>query len=116
MSRIIEILLYKLKPSTGGEFFEIMQNISVPLHQKGGIDVIWHGQSMHDIDGYGLIRAFENYDDMESVLAKFYASDDWRNSPREDIIARIDTATKIVIPMNEVAIEAMRKQGYFKNS
>lgn len=66
MSQIIEILLYKLKSGTGGEFFDIMQNLSVPLHKENGIDVIWHGQSMHDPDGYGLIRGFADMADLGS--------------------------------------------------
>ena len=40
MSQIIEILLYKLKPGTGTEFFDIMQKVSVPLHRQNGIDVV----------------------------------------------------------------------------
>lgn len=112
MSQIIEILLYKLKSGTGGEFFDIMQNLSVPLHKENGIDVIWHGQSMHDPDGYGLIRGFADMADLDAAESAFYASDAWKVGPREAIIARIDTATKIVIPMNADAVQGLREQGY----
>lgn len=111
MTQIIEILLYKLKPGTGEEFFEVMQNVSVPLHQENGIDVIWHGQSMHDSDGYGLIRGFENMEEMEEAQSAFYASEAWKAGPREAIIACIETATKIVIPMNADAVKGLREQG-----
>lgn len=113
MSQIIEILLYKLKPGTGGEFFEIMQNISAPLHKQRGIDVVWHGQSMHDPDDYGLIRAFADMAALEAVQSALYASEAWRAGPREAIISRIVTATKIVIPMNAEAVDGLRKQGYY---
>jgi hypothetical protein len=35
----------------------------------------------------------------------------WRSGPREDIIARIETSTRLVIPMQAAAIEAIRQQG-----
>lgn len=89
-----------------------MQNISVPLHRQNGIDVIWHGQSMHDPDGYGLIRGFADMNALDQAQAAFYASDAWKTGPREAIIARIETATKVVIPMNEDAVKGLREQGY----
>lgn len=115
MAKIIEILLYKLKPGTGSGFFSIMQGVSVPLHRKHGIDVVWHGPSIHDPDGYGLIRAFADMAALEASQRDFYASEAWRSGPREEIIARIETATKIVIPMNDEGIEGFRKQGFFSS-
>jgi hypothetical protein len=112
MSQLIEILLYKLKPGSGAEFFEIMQNISIPLHKQHGIDVIWHGQSQHDPDGYGLIRGFADLATLDAVQSAFYASEAWQAGPRAAIIARIETATKIVIPMNADAVKGLRDQGY----
>jgi hypothetical protein len=111
MSPIVEILLYKLKPGTGREFFSMMRDVSVPLHRQFGIDVVWHGQSMHDLDGYGLIRAFADMASLEDLLSAFYSSETWRSGPREEIVSRIETATKIVIPMDADAIEGLRKQG-----
>ncbi|PIO97349.1 NIPSNAP family protein [Pleomorphomonas carboxyditropha] len=112
MPQLIEILLYKLKPGTGGDFFEIMQNVSVPLHRRNGIDVIWNGQSMHDPDAYGLIRGFADMAALEEEQSRFYASEAWKTGPREAIIARIETATKIIVPMNDDAVKGLRKQGY----
>ena len=108
MSRIVEILLYKLKPGTGGDFQAIMRDVSAPLHRRHGIDVVWHGPSMHDPDGYGLIRAFPDVAAMEATLAAFYAGDDWRQGPREAIVSRIDVATKLVMPLPAVVIEGLR--------
>lgn len=116
MSQIIEILLYKLKPGTGRAFYEIMQSISVPLHKRNGIDVVWHGQSMHDPDDYGLIRAFADMPALEAAQSALYASQAWRAGPREAIISRIVTATRIVIPMNADAVNGLRKQGYYAHS
>ena len=113
LALIVEILVYQLKPATGPAFFEIMQRVSVPMHRQLGIDVVWHGQSLHDPDGYGLIRAFADLPALEVALGAFYESPDWRSGPREEIIASIETATRIVIPMNAEAIEGIRRQGYF---
>jgi hypothetical protein len=110
MDQIIEILLYTLKPGTGREFFEIMQRESVPLHIRNGIDVAWHGQSMHNVDGYGLIRAFADMASLEAMPSKFYASKAWNLGPRAAIIERIETTTRIVIPMNADAVAGLRKQ------
>lgn len=109
MSRVVEILLYKLKPGTGGDFQAIMRDVSAPLHRRHGIDVVWHGPSMHDPDGYGLIRAFPDAAAMETTLAAFYASDDWRQGPRESVVSRIDVATKLVMPLQAVVIEGLRQ-------
>jgi hypothetical protein len=114
MLQIVEVLLYQLKPGTGDEFFTIMQDVSVPLHRKHGIDVVWHGQSMHDPDCYGLVRAFTDMATLEMTQAAFYSSEAWRSGPREDIIARIEVATRIVVPMVGTAIDEMRKQGSFQ--
>ncbi|OLP58622.1 NIPSNAP family containing protein [Xaviernesmea oryzae] len=111
MSRVIEILSYRLKPGTGQDFFEIMSTVSVPLHQGQGIDVVWHGRSLDHEDGYGLIRAFADLDTLEAQQAVFYASEAWRAGPREAIIARIDTSAKLVLSVSHAAIEALRCQG-----
>lgn len=109
MSQVVEILLYKLKPGAGGDFLTIMRDVSLPLHRRHGIDVVWHGPSMHDPDGYGLIRAFPDMAAMEMNLAAFYASDDWRQGPRESIVSRIDAATKLVMTLQETVIEGLRE-------
>ncbi len=108
MQFIVEILAYTLKPGTGGAFFAIMRDSSVPLHQASGIDVVWHGQSRHDPDGYGLIRAFPSMDLMEASLAAFYGSDAWRSGPREAIIASIETSTRVCLPLDVAGIAAIR--------
>lgn len=107
MAKIIEILQYTLKNGTGTEFHRIMCEISIPLHEKYGIDVVSYGHSLHDADSYYLIRAFESEDWMTTVLDNFYASAEWRNGPREDIVNRIDVSFKSVLLLPERAIEVL---------
>lgn len=109
MTKAVEILLYSLQPGTGDEFHTIMQTVSVPLHQSVGMDVVAYGKSIHDSDAYYLIRAYDDLDHLETSQNAFYKSDAWRSGPRADIIARIATSLKSVVPMSAEAVEALRK-------
>jgi hypothetical protein len=105
--RIIEILQYTLKKGSGEEFHQIMREVSVPLHARNGIDVVAYGNSLHDADSYYLIRAFDNEEQMKSVLEDFYASAGWR-SPREAIISRIELSLKSVLSLPQSGIDGLR--------
>lgn len=87
-----------------------MQEISVPLHKRHGIDVVSFGNSLHDSDCYYLIRAFDSAESMATVLDAFYASDDWRSGPREDIVGSIENCFKTVISLPSESVEGLRVQ------
>ncbi|MEL4012728.1 NIPSNAP family protein [Dryocola clanedunensis] len=106
--KIVEILQYTLREGTGTSFHAIMQKISVPLHQRHGIDVVSFGNSLHDPDCYYLIRAFDSPESMVMLLDAFYASVDWRNGPREDIISSIETSIKTVISLSPESVDGLR--------
>lgn len=108
--KIIEILQYTLHKGTGAAFHRLMLEISVPLHQHHQIDVVSFGHSLHDPDSYYLIRAFASMESMESSLAAFYASADWRDGPREAIVRSIDTALKTVIALPRDSVDGLRLQ------
>lgn len=108
MPRTVEILQYTLHSGSGDGFHRIMRDISVPLHQRHGIDVVWSAQSLHDPDYYILVRAFDSPENMSAVLGAFYAGDDWRHGPREDIIRCIDSCVKAVIRMPAESVEKLR--------
>ncbi|EGE0658103.1 TPA: NIPSNAP family protein [Escherichia coli] len=108
--RTVEILQYTLRKGNGAAFHAIMQKISVPLHQRHGIDVVSFGNSLHDPDCYYLIRAFDSAESMAMVLNAFYASDDWRSGPREDIVGSIETSIKTVMNLPSENVEGLRMQ------
>lgn len=108
--RIVEILQYTLRKGTGAAFHAIMQEISVPLHQGHGIDVVSFGNSLHDPDCYYLIRAFDSAESMATILDTFYASDVCRSGPREEIIRSIETSMKTVISLPQESVEGLRVQ------
>jgi len=108
MTRIIEILMYTLKPGSGLDFHQIMQNVSVPLHLEAGIDVVSYGSSLHDCDSYHLIRAYESESHRQVSQDAFYASAAWKQGPREDIISRIEISTTTVMALAQDVIDAIR--------
>lgn len=107
--RIVEILQYTLRKGSGAAFHAIMQEISVPLHQGHGIDVVSFGNSLHDPDCYYLIRAFDSAEKMAAILNAFYASDDWRSGPREDIIRSIGTSIRTVMNLPPESVDGLQK-------
>lgn len=111
MSKVVEILLYTLKPGTGSEFHKIMDEVSVPLHRSVDMDVVSYGNSLHDADAYYLIRAYDSLDHLNSSQDAFYKSEGWRSGPRTDIIGRIATSLKSVLLLEPQAVEALRGSG-----
>lgn len=108
--RTVEILQYTLCKGTGTAFHNIMQKVSVPIHQRHGIEVVSFGNSLHDPDCYYLIRAFDSPESMAAVLDAFYASADWRNGPRQDIIGSIENSIKTVINLPPESVNGFRVQ------
>lgn len=106
--QIVEILQYTLKKGTGESFHKIMREISVPLHTRQGIDVVAYGNSLHDSDSYHLIRAFDSEQQMKKILEGFYASDDWRSGPRQEIIDSIEVSLKSVLALPASTVEGLR--------
>lgn len=107
--RTVEILQYTLRKGSGATFHAIMREISVPLHQRYGIDVVSFGNSLHDPDCYYLIRTFDIPEKMAVVLDAFYASDDWRSGPREEIIHSIETSIRTVMNLPPESVNGLRK-------
>jgi hypothetical protein len=108
MKRVVEILTYVLKQNAGVDFHSIMQDVSVPLHLKNGIDVVAYGNSLHDVDCYYLIRAYESESDRQFTQEKLYESVAWKQGPRVGIIERIEHSTRVVLVLAHETIEFMR--------
>ncbi|HGD8878975.1 TPA: NIPSNAP family protein, partial [Escherichia coli] len=47
---------------------------------------------------------------MAAVLNAFYASDDWRSGPREDIIGNIEASIKTGMNLPSESVEGLRVQ------
>jgi hypothetical protein len=77
--------------------------------QRGSIDVVAYGSSLHDEDSYYLVRRYDSLAQREEREKAFYGSDEWRQGPREAILALIENYTEIVLELDEVTVQSWRR-------
>jgi hypothetical protein len=106
---VVEIRSYELTPGSSAEFARLVARESIPMLRRHRIDVVAFGPSLHDRDAYYLIRAYADLEQLERSEAEFYASDEWRLGPREAILACIDRYVSIVVEMDDVTIDRLRR-------
>ena len=107
--RLLEIRSYELQPDTRDEYDRLFREEASPLLARHGIDVVAFGPSVGDPNGYFLMRAFDDLEDRRRREAAFYASPEWRNGPREPVIARIVVFTDTLLELPEALIESLRR-------
>lgn len=105
----IEIRSYNLKPGTRDEFHRLFLEEAMPLLKRWNVDVVTYGPSLHDENSYYLMRNFESLTQREESENAFYGSDEWRQGPREQIIACIENYTEFVIELDDVTTQGLRK-------
>ena len=111
MTNAVEIRSYTLKSGTRDAFHSLMTQQALPMLRRGNVDVVACGPSPHDADSYYLIRAYRDIKEREASQDAFYGSDEWRQGPREAILALIDTYTSIVLMLDDAALQALRRTG-----
>jgi hypothetical protein len=72
------------------------------------VDVLAYGPSLHDQNSYYLIRRYDSLAQRQKSQDDFYGSDEWRQGPREAIIALIENYTEIVLELDEATIQGLR--------
>lgn len=107
--RLVEIRSYNLKPGTRAEFDRLVTTLALPMLRRWAVDVVASGASPHDDDSYYLIRAYASLDERQASQDAFYGSDEWRNGPRESILALIESYTSIVLELEDSVVNAMRQ-------
>jgi len=90
VNHFVEIRSYNLKPGTRDEFHRLFIEEAFPLLKRWNMDVVAYGSSLHDRDSYYLIRHFDSLAHREQSEDAFYGSDEWRQGPREAILALIE--------------------------
>jgi hypothetical protein len=95
---IVEIRTYTLKPDSGAEFNRLFVEEALPMLQRWEVDVVAFGPSLHERDAYYLMRAYPSLEEREQSQDAFYGSDEWRNGPREAIVALIESYISVVVP------------------
>lgn len=106
---VIEIRSYRLKPGSRERFHALVCQQSLPLMLAWGTDVVRLGPSLHDEDSYVLIRAYRDLAHLTGEQAAFYASDAWRQGPREAIVSLIAADHDVVMAVSEGQVEALRE-------
>ena len=103
MPAVVEIRTYALKAGAGAEFHRLVQEESIPMLERWGVEVVAFGPSLDDDDSYCLIRAYQSLDERERSQDAFYGSDEWRQGPREAIVSLIESSTSVVLPADSVS-------------
>jgi len=111
MKRLVEIRSYNLKSGSRDEFHRLVSQVSFPLMKRWGVDVVAFGPSSHDDVSYYLIRTYESLEHRQSSQNAFYGSADWRQGPREAIVSLIDSDASIVLEMDTLVVDSLRKIG-----
>ena len=109
MNHFIEIRSINLKPSTREEFHRLYIEEALPLLKRWNFDVVAHGASLHDENSYYVIRRFDSLAQREQSEDVYYSRDDWRQGPREAILALMENYTDIVFELDEVTVQGLRK-------
>jgi hypothetical protein len=109
-TRVVEIRSYNLKPGTRDSFHRLFLEQALPMLERWKVDVVAYGPSLHDKDSYYLMRAFRSIEERQKSEDAFYGSDEWKQGPREAILAAIDSYTTVVINADPVLLSSLRKQ------
>jgi hypothetical protein len=105
----IEIRSYTLKPGTRDEFHRLFLEEAMPLLKRWNVDVVSYGSSLHDEISYYLMRRFDSLAQRDESENSFYGSDEWRQGPREQVLACIEIYTEFVIEVDDVTVQGLRK-------
>ena len=107
---VVEIRSYNLKPGTRDHFHRLFLEQALPMLKRWKVDVVAYGVSLHDKDSYYLMRAFPSVEDRQKSEDAFYGSDEWKQGPREAILAAIDSYTTVVINADAALLGSLRKR------
>ena len=107
-ARVVEIRSYNLNPGTRDRFQDTFLKEALPMLKRWKVDVVAYGPSRHDNDSWFLMRAFDSVDARQKDEDAFYGSEEWRQGPRERILADIVSYTTVVIPVDEATLQGLR--------
>jgi hypothetical protein len=105
---MIEIRSLHLKPGSREEFHRLYREQALPLLKRWNFDVVSHGPSLHDENTYYVIRRYDSLAQREQMEDAYYASDDWRKGPREEMLALIESYTDVMFEVDEVTVQGLR--------
>jgi hypothetical protein len=107
--RFVEIRSYNLKPGTRDHFHELFVAQALPMLRRWKVQVVAYGPSLHDADSYYLMRGYPSVEERQRSEDAFYGSDEWKQGPREAILACIDSYTTIVIRLDDSTVRGLSR-------
>jgi NIPSNAP len=107
--RAVEIRAYNLKPGARAEFDRLAREQAVPMLRRWDVDVVAFGPSSHDETSYFLIRSYADLADRERSQDAFYGSDEWREGPRAEVLALIESYTSVVLMLEDDVVDQLRR-------
>lgn len=105
---IVEIRSYQLKAGTRVRFEELFAEEALPMLRRWQVDVVASGRSLHNETSCFLIRGYADLEERQRSQDAFYGSDEWRQGPRDAILACLETYTDVVLPVDEATLQALR--------
>jgi len=109
MKQCVEVRSYNLKPGIRDKFHHLVVEKAGPMLQRWRVDVVDYGPSPHDADSYYLIRVYPSLEARKQSQDAFYGSAEWRDGPRDSILALIENYATIVLFLDDEAIQRMRR-------
>ena len=109
MNYFVEFRSLNIKPGTREEFHRLYIEKALPLLKHWKFDVVAHGPSLQDENVYYVIRRFDSLSQREQMEESYYGSDDWRQGPREAMLALIENYTDIVLELDQVIVQGLRR-------
>lgn len=109
MNRLVEIRAYKLKAGAAASFHDLMLTASLPMLRRWGTQVVCCGPSARESDSYFLIRTYADLEDRNARQDAFYGSAEWRNGPREALLALIENFLDTELWLSTESIEDLRR-------
>ena len=108
MNHFVEIRSLNIKSGMRDEFHRLYIEEALPRLQRWKFDVVVYGPSLHDEKSYYVIRCFDSLAQREQMEESYYNSDDWRQGPREAMLALIENYTDVVLELDEVTVQGLR--------
>jgi len=108
-TKVVEIRSYNLKPGTRDRFHKLFLAQALAMLNRWKVDVVGYGPSLHDSDSYFLMRAFPSVGERQKTEDAFYGSEEWKQGPREAILADIVSYTTVVLQVDDATLAGLRR-------
>jgi hypothetical protein len=94
---IIEMRTYKIKSGRRSEFLEIFHSKSIPAHREIGMKILGPFLSVEDPDTFFWMRAFPDLPSRESMKAKFYEGELWKDELENVLLPMLENYEVVVV-------------------